>query len=319
MDSSIEYTSVEIDEIPGIIEKIQDAIYDKLTQMYSLKTIYIKKYQNKNKFICICETLKPLEIVNDRIEEQEKILASANKSDIIGFTSLFGVLSTSKIKKISPLLKKKKVSLDTVIFEENDISEELYIIKSGKVLIYKYIDEEKKKFEVLASLCKGDIFGEMGILDNATRFACARAVLEPCELYCMKKNDFLNILQTYPEISLNLSKIYSDRLRATGQQLIKHLRGLPAVTEKSDITALKDYRTSELSISEIAAILPQTNKSAEKIDTQKPVEKIPLRMTSKTISAEEIIQKRREKLLSKSKTEDLSRGILFRKPKEPTK
>ncbi len=316
MDSSIEYTSVEIDEIPGIIEKIQDAIYDKLAQMYSLKTIYIKRYQNKNKFICICETLKPLEIVNDRIEEQEKILASANKSDIIGFTNLFGVLSTSKIKKISPLLKKKKVPLDSVIFEEDDISEELYIIKSGKVLIYKYIDEEKKKFEVLASLCKGDIFGEMGILDNATRFACARAVLEPCELYCMNKNDFLNILQTYPEICLNLSKIYSDRLRATGQQLIQHLRGLPVVTETSKNRSMKNYRTSELSISEIAAIIPEINKPAEKIDTHKSAEKIPVKKISKTISAEEIIQKRREKLLSKSKTEELSRGILFRKPKE---
>lgn len=313
MDSSIEYTSVEIDEIPGLIEKIQDSIYDKLDQMYSLKTIYVKKQQNK--FICICETLKPLEIVNDRIEEQEKILASANKSDIIGFTTLFGVLSKSKIKKISPLLKKKKISLNSVIFEEDDNSEELYIVKSGKILIYKYIDEEKKKFEVLASLCKGDIFGEMGILDNATRFACAKAVLEPCELYCMNKNDFLNILQTYPEISLNLNRIYSDRLRATGQQLIKHLRGLPAITENLGITCQKDYRTSELYLPEISPVLPEINKSVDKINAHKSEEKNPVRMTSRTISAEEIIQKRREKLLSKSKTEELSKGILFRKPK----
>ncbi|MEQ8192606.1 MAG: cyclic nucleotide-binding domain-containing protein [Candidatus Eremiobacterota bacterium] len=316
MDSSIEYTSVEIDEIPGIIEKIQDSIYDKLDQMYSLKTIYIKKQQNKNKFICICETLKPLEIINDRIEEQEKILASANKSDIIGFTDLFGILSMSKIKKISHLLKKKKVSLNSVIFEEGDISEELYIIKSGKVLIYKYIDEEKKKFEVLASLCKGDIFGEMGILDNAPRFACAKAVLEPCELYYMSKNDFLNIIQTYTEISLNLNKIYSERLRATGQLLIKHLRGLPEITEKSELISQKNYRTSELSISDIQASDIVT--PVEKTDA-KSEEKIPVKMISKTISAEEIIQKRREKLLSKSKSEELSRGILFRKPKESTK
>jgi CRP-like cAMP-binding protein len=309
MENSIEYTSVEIDEIPGLIEKIQDSIYDKLDKMYSLKTIYIKKQEKKNKFICICETLKPLEIVNDRIEEQEKILASANKSDIIGFTTLFGVLSTSKIKKISPLLKKKKISLNSIIFEEDDKSEELYIVKSGKILIYKYIDEEKNKFEVLASLCKGDIFGEMGILDNAARFACAKAVLEPCELYCMNKNDFLDILQKYPEISLNLNKIYSDRLRATGQKLIEHLRGLPSIRENSEITSHKDYRTSELSITEISAIT-EINKSDEKI---------PVKTASKTISAEEIIQKRREKLLSRSKSEELSKGILFRKPKERAK
>lgn len=313
---SIQYKSIEIDEVPGILGQIEDYIYDKLGEMYTPKTIYISKKGDSKKFICICETLIPVEIVNNRIEEQERILASATKTDIISFTPIFGVLSKSKIKKISPLLKRKKFSSGEIIFEDGEKADELYIIKTGKILVYKYIDREKSKFEVLATLCKGDILGEMAIIDDQPRSAYSKAVMEDCELYYMKKEDFLEILNKYPEISLNLNKIYCQRLRAASNKLIDYLSttGPPKLSathkeKKEPEKEIKEEKTQEL--------LATRELSLTEMEAEMPKEKPPKAKTSTILSPEEIIQRRRE-MLTRSKVGDLSKGkgILFRRPRE---
>jgi len=301
---SIQYKSVELDEIPGVMEQIQDHIYDKLGESCNPKTIYISKKSTGIKFICVCEVLRPVELVNSRMEEQEKMLASASKTDIISFTPIFGVLSRSKIKKISPLLRKKKFESDEVIFEEGVKSDDLYIIRSGKVIIYKYIDQERTRFEVLATLCKGDILGEMAVLDDQPRSASAKAVIEPCELYCMDKKDFLDILQKYPEISLNLNKIYCQRLRATSKQLVDYLSisGLARVPDRHELIS----DTGEPVKYEDSTTKFKTRKMTEE-DKTSP-------QPAPSLSPDEIIQRRRE-MLTQGKSGDLSRGrgILYRK------
>lgn len=222
MLKTIQHKSFEIENVEKILQEINEKIEDKAGENWTPKTIYIKKLDSP-KFICICETLVPIDIVDNRIAEQEKALASANKTDIIGFTPVFGVLTTNQIKKISPLLLKKKFEPETVIFNEGDKADELYIISSGKVIIYKYVDEEKNKIEILATLCKGDIFGDMAVIDDAPRSAYGKAVIEPCELYSMNKTAFFDLLKTYPEISINLNKIYCKRLREMNKKLVESL------------------------------------------------------------------------------------------------
>jgi len=257
--------------------------------------------------------------MDERIEEQERLLASANKSDIISFSPLFSFLSKGKIKKISPLLKKRKVSLDEIIFKEGDPSEEFYIVKSGKVLIYRYIDPGKTRFEALASLCKGDIFGEMGIIDEESRSAYARAVLEPCELYYMGKEDFLCILKKYPEISLNLNRIYSHRLRVTNQKLIDYLisSSLRSHFKSPEGIEKKSYSTIDLGedIKISSEKILVGNEVMIEVKKYMPPEKTTVDSETRTLSSEEVIQKRRQMLIARSKSEDLSKGILFRKRK----
>ena len=300
---SIQYKSVELEEVPGVLELLQDKIYDKLGEMYMPKTIYISKKKEGTKFICVCETLMPVEVRNSRIEEQEKMLASATKADIISFTPIFGVLSKSKIKKISPLLKTKKFKEDEVIFKEGVRSDELYIIRSGKVIIYKYIDEGEQNFEVLATLCKGDILGEMAVLDDQPRSAWAKTVAGPCELYCMNKKDFLDILQKYPEISLNLNKIYCQRLRATSKQLINYisLTGLSKVPDREVMAKTSSgYDKGEKGTTRF-----KTKKMAGEDIVNNSRENAPP-------SADEIMERRRE-MLARNKGE--GRSLFFRKPK----
>ena len=61
----------------------------------------------------------------------------------------------------------------SIIFEENSIGKEMYIIMSGKVKIIK----EKGTVEtILATLEEGEFFGEMSLFDNNPRSATVKAI-----------------------------------------------------------------------------------------------------------------------------------------------
>ena len=65
-------------------------------------------------------------------------------------------------------------SAGEVIFKEGYPADDAYIIESGRVEIYK--ENEDGSEQSIALLGPGQMFGEYGVLDNAPRSACARAV-----------------------------------------------------------------------------------------------------------------------------------------------
>lgn len=96
-----------------------------------------------------------------------------------------------------------------IIFEENDEGNEMYLIISGEVEIYKKVRNAQK---VLMNLGKGSIFGEMALVDKTVRSASARA---KTDLYLMviKESQWEIILSQNSDFAVNLIKILSRRLR----------------------------------------------------------------------------------------------------------
>jgi CRP/FNR family cyclic AMP-dependent transcriptional regulator len=66
-------------------------------------------------------------------------------------------------------------------------------------------------------LGKGDIFGEIALLDGHPRTADATAVTD-CALYVIERRDFLPLMREEPEITLRLIEILCSRLRRTTEQ-----------------------------------------------------------------------------------------------------
>lgn len=139
-------------------------------------------------------------------------------------------MSTEQLKKISlfrdfsePLLTEfnnyfdvKTYEPETVIFNENDNGDTMFIILSGEIIIEKKLDEENKEFKELAVLSGGEFFGEMAMLENQTRFARAR-VSKPTTLYAINRNNFFDFMKQSPEAGIS---IYNGIMRT----LLKRLR-----------------------------------------------------------------------------------------------
>src|ERR1700674_244332 len=103
----------------------------------------------------------------------------------------------------------------TVLFNEGDEGEDMYIIQSGKVAIKKKVPHGET---TLAVLEKGDFFGEMAILERMPRSAGAE-VLEDGDLIVIGGELFGDMIKSNPEIAVRMLRKYSLRLRETTKQI----------------------------------------------------------------------------------------------------
>ena len=103
----------------------------------------------------------------------------------------------------------------TVLFEEGDGGEELYIIRAGKVAIKKRVPHGEI---TLAILEKGDFFGEMAMLEHIPRTAGAE-MAESGKLIVINSEVFGDMIKANPEIAVRMLRKYSLRLRETTKQI----------------------------------------------------------------------------------------------------
>jgi CRP-like cAMP-binding protein len=110
----------------------------------------------------------------------------------------------------------KHFSKGTILFNEDEPGEEMYIIRSGRVAIRKRVPGQGDV--VVAELEKGDFFGEMAVLERIPRTAGAE-MLEDGDLIVIGSDVFGDMVKANPEIAVRMLRKYSLRLRETTKQV----------------------------------------------------------------------------------------------------
>lgn len=100
-----------------------------------------------------------------------------------------------------------------ILFEQGDCGNEAYIIDAGTIRI---TIEKDGREQVLATVGRGELLGEMAILNDLPRSARAEA-LTNTELLALTKEDFVSDIVTKPERALDILKRLSLRLRRTSE------------------------------------------------------------------------------------------------------
>jgi CRP-like cAMP-binding protein len=131
-----------------------------------------------------------------------------------------------------------RVPAGKIIFDEGEVGTEMYVIQSGTVEIFKKSHKGQERY--LATLEKGDFFGEMSILEDVPRTAGARAKTD-CELVRINRSTFDEMLRHNGEIAVRMLRKLSRRLRETTKLLEQSTGVAPALDEASDILS----KTSE--------------------------------------------------------------------------
>ena len=103
------------------------------------------------------------------------------------------------------------------LFKEGDQGEELFIIQSGEVRVYRSDKEKKKVFE-LGVFKKGSVVGEMSLFDNTERSATAEANTDTRVIY-IDKPHFEKQVEKVPPWLASIIKIIIKRLRDTTQRI----------------------------------------------------------------------------------------------------
>lgn len=123
---------------------------------------------------------------------------------------LFQDLSPDDLKQLVERSTLKRFPKNSVLVNEGDDTDSLYIIHSGKVKFY--LSDEDGKELVLGIAGPGEYFGEIALLDESPRSASAMS-LEECKIFVLSKSQFEAFLKQDTAICLRVMRGLTRRLR----------------------------------------------------------------------------------------------------------
>ena len=127
--------------------------------------------------------------------------------------------------------------LDHVLCHEGAYEEVFYIIAEGNAAICKNISEQDGE-RVLRIAGKGDLVGEMALIQNVPRSATVRTLTE-CTVLEMDKKDFETMLSRSPSMAINIIRTTLDRIRENDQIAIQDLQNTNKVLHHLDRNKLE--------------------------------------------------------------------------------
>jgi CRP-like cAMP-binding protein len=121
---------------------------------------------------------------------------------------LFAEMTTRQLGHVASVTQEQMQSAGSMIFEEGDAGDALFMIVSGKVEVLR----AKKRLKVLRD---ADYFGELAVLTGEARNASVRALTD-CLLLRLERSDFHQVLAGNFEAVLAVIRNICKRLQQTG-------------------------------------------------------------------------------------------------------
>lgn len=159
----------------------------------------------------------------------EKSLNLAQPADKLRYLSeleVFQDLSPREMEELNRVTTLSTVPKGRVFYRPEEPGEVLFILKEGKVQLYRISPEGKKL--VIATLGPHTLFGEMVLLGTKTHNTFAEA-LEDCIICVINRSDLERLTLGKPQVTLRILEITGRRLRDAETRLENMaFKGIPA-------------------------------------------------------------------------------------------
>ncbi|HEU0294129.1 MAG TPA: ATP-binding protein [Anaerolineales bacterium] len=149
----------------------------------------------------------------------------------------FKGLEDNELQEMATLTEIRTYPPDHILCREGAYEEVFYIIADGKVEITKKLIEGEDE-RLLRLSGRGDMVGEMALIQNAPRAATVRTLTE-CTVLEMEKRDFEIILSRSPRMAIDIIRITLDRIRTNDQKMINELQQTNKVLRQLDRNKLE--------------------------------------------------------------------------------
>ncbi len=133
-----------------------------------------------------------------------------------GNNPLFSEISSEDISLIASYGKTHSYSKNSIIINQGDESDCLYVVQQGRVKVY--ISDEYGAEIILRYEGPGEYFGELALIDKAPRSASVET-LEDSKLTYVSRAGFEECLHDKPEIAVKLVRAMSQRIRNLTEEL----------------------------------------------------------------------------------------------------
>jgi len=149
-----------------------------------------------------------------------------DKLNYLADVDLFRDLAERDVADLDRVTTITSMPRGRVFYQPDDISEVLFLIRQGRVQLYRISPEGKKL--VIATLGSGAVFGEMALLGQQMHNTFAEA-LEDCQIVVMSRTDLERLILAKPIVGLRMLEITGRRLSEAEERLDDMaFKGIPA-------------------------------------------------------------------------------------------
>lgn len=132
-------------------------------------------------------------------------------------TSFFADAAPDQLQEIAEAGEERDLVRGDVLFEEGDPPDALYLVTRGRIAIAMASPVDRRE-SVVALMEPGDLFGDMGMLDDGPRSALARA-LEPSRVLHIPFEPVRRLFNDDPRLLWNVARLLATRLRVMDEVL----------------------------------------------------------------------------------------------------
>ncbi len=136
--------------------------------------------------------------------------------ELLAASDLFGDLTEGELDAIVAAAATRELRRGDVIFSEEDPSEEVFLVESGRIAMSQRSSDGRES--VIALMERGDLFGEMPLFDGLGRSTEARA-LEPSVVTVVGYRPLRDLYEARPTLLWSVVSMLSKRLRSTDSAL----------------------------------------------------------------------------------------------------
>ena len=144
--------------------------------------------------------------------------------------SFFQEMTVEQLQVLANVCEEELVAEDTAVYQEGDPGGVLYVIVRGRVAIER-AGRRRGSVARLDTLGAHASFGDMNLFDNSPRTASAIA-LEETQVLKLRREPLIALARQYPNLSLALINVLSQRLRQTTERVAELTRTQPRELHK---------------------------------------------------------------------------------------
>ncbi|MFZ1753848.1 MAG: Crp/Fnr family transcriptional regulator [Caldilineaceae bacterium] len=150
----------------------------------------------------------------------------AEKMRYLSELTVFQDLTAREMEDLNRITTMSTVPKGRVFYRPEEPGEVLFILKEGRVQLYRISPEGKKL--VITTLGEHTLFGEMALLGTKMHNTFAEAV-EDCLICVMSRTDLERMILSKPQVALRILEITGKRLREAEERLESMaFKGIPA-------------------------------------------------------------------------------------------
>lgn len=139
--------------------------------------------------------------------------------------NVFAALDPGVRAELARVVEERTLDTGGQVFAEGDPGDTVYAIAEGMVRIEKRIVAGEAASKTLSLLVRGELFGEMSVIDSQPRSASAVAA-EPTRLFCVSRSAFEALLARNPQSAVGLlfsvMRAMNERVRRLNTSVVAY-------------------------------------------------------------------------------------------------